>query len=318
MQSENILLTKVMRAAVIDLGTNTCNLLIAETSETGYKILHQSKNLVRLGDNKIKEGEISREATQRTIESILQHKEIIDKFQPEKIRVVATSAVRTAQNKIGFLETVGNASGWLIKVISGEKEAELIFDGVMLAFQNLENPSLILDIGGGSNELILARVNKIIWKESQPTGMARIINQFNLSNPIKTEEVDKLRAHFARFHEAAIEHCKTWKVETLIGCSGAFDTIADMIDGVNPGEKLRKTQEISLDSFYNVYNTLLQSTREERLQMKGMDFVRVDLIVPAVILIEFLISVNQIKQIIQTDYALREGVFYELINQQRI
>ncbi len=318
MQSENILLTKVMRAAVIDLGTNTCNLLIAETSETGYKILHQSKNLVRLGDNKIKEGEISREATQRTIESFLQHKEIIDKFQPEKIRVVATSAVRTAQNKIGFLETVGNASGWLIKVISGEKEAELIFDGVMLAFQNLENPSLILDIGGGSNELILARVNKIIWKESQPTGMARIINQFNLSNPIKTEEVDKLRAHFARFHEAAIEHCKTWKVETLIGCSGAFDTIADMIDGVNPGEKLRKTQEISLDSFYNVYNTLLQSTREERLQMKGMDFVRVDLIVPAVILIEFLISVNQIKQIIQTDFALREGVFYELINQNRI
>jgi len=318
LQSENILLTKVMRAAVIDLGTNTCNLLIAETSETGYKILHQSKNLVRLGDNKIKEGEISREATQRTIESFLQHKEIIDKFQPEKIRVVATSAVRTAQNKIGFLETVGNASGWLIKVISGEKEAELIFDGVMLAFQNLENPSLILDIGGGSNELILARVNKIIWKESQPTGMARIINQFNLSNPIKTEEVDKLRAHFARFHEAAIEHCKTWKVETLIGCSGAFDTIADMIDGVNPGEKLRKTQEISLDSFYNVYNTLLQSTREERLQMKGMDFVRVDLIVPAVILIEFLISVNQIKQIIQTDFALREGVFYELINQNRI
>lgn len=318
MQPEYFLRTKVMRAAVIDLGTNTCNLLIAETSETGYRILHQSKNLVRLGDNKIKEGEISEEATQRTIESFLQHKEIINKFQPEKIRVVATSAVRTAQNKIGFLETVGNACGWLIKVISGEKEAELIFDGVMLAFQNLENPSLILDIGGGSNELILARGNKIIWKESQPTGMARIINQFNLSNPISTDEADKLRAHFAGFHEAAIEHCKTWKVETLIGCSGAFDTIADMIDGVNPGEKLRKTQEISLDSFYNVYNKLLLSTREERLLMKGMDFVRVDLIVPAVILIEFLISVNQIKQIIQTDFALREGVFYELITHDRI
>lgn len=318
MQSENFLLTKVMRAAVIDLGTNTCNLLIAETSETGYRILHQSKVLVRLGDNKIKEGGISDEAIQRTIESFLHHKEIIARFQPEKIRVVATSAVRTAQNKIGFLESVSNASGWLIKVISGEKEAELIFDGVILAFQNFENPSLILDIGGGSNELILAKGTNIIWKESQPTGMARIINQFNLSNPINTDEADKLRAHFAKFHEAAIEHCKVWKVETLIGCSGAFDTIADMIDGVNPGEKTRKTQEISLDSFYRVYNTLLKSTREERLLMKGMDFVRVDLIVPAVILIEFLISVNQIKQIIQTDFALREGVFYELITHDRI
>ncbi len=318
MQPEIFLQTKVMRAAVIDLGTNTCNLLIAETSETGYRILHQSKHLVRLGDNKIKDGEISPEATQRTIESFHRHKEIIDKFQPEKIRVVATSAVRTAYNKTGFLEAVSDACGWLIKVISGENEAELIFDGVLLAFQNIENPSLILDIGGGSNELILARGTKIIWKESQPTGMARIINQFNLTDPISTEEADILRAHFARFHETAIEHCKTWKVETLIGCSGAFDTIADMIDGVNPGEKLRKTQEISIDSFYRVYNTLLQSTREERLQMKGMDFVRVDLIVPAVILIEFLISTNQIKQIVQTDFALREGVFYELINQGRI
>lgn len=318
MQPEIFLQTKVMRAAVIDLGTNTCNLLIAETSEMGFQILHQSKHLVRLGDNKIKDGEISPEATQRTIESFHRHKEIIDKFQPEKIRVVATSAVRTAHNKIGFLEAVSDACGWLIKVISGEKEAELIFDGVLLAFQNIENPSLILDIGGGSNELILARGTKIIWKESQPTGMARIINQFNLTDPISTEEADILRAHFARFHEAAIEHCKTWKVETLIGCSGAFDTIADMIDGVNPGEKLRKTQEISLDSFYHVYNSLLRSTREERLRMKGMDFVRVDLIVPAVIFIEFLVSMNQIKKIIQTDFALREGVFYELINQGRI
>lgn len=302
-----------MRAAIIDLGTNTCNLLIAESSGVEYNILHQSKHLVRLGDDKIREGEISSGATQRTINAFQHHKQIIDRFQPGVIRVVATSAVRTAANKIEFLETLSESSGWLVKVITGEKEAELIFKGVMLAFHELVQPSLILDIGGGSNELIIANGSGINWKESQPTGMARIINQFQLSDPIKPGEVEMLQNHFSKFHQAAIKNCKADNVKNLIGCSGAFDTIADIIDSVNQGEKTRKTQEITIDSFYNVYHTLLKSTREERLVMKGMDFVRVDLIVPAVILIEHLISQTGITQIIQTDFALREGVFYEMM-----
>lgn len=302
-----------MRAAIIDLGTNTCNLLIAESIGGEYKILHQSKQLVRLGDDKIRDGEISNEALQRTISAFHVHRQIIDRFQPEIIRVVATSAVRTAANKIEFLESLSGSTGWLVKVITGEKEAELIFKGVMLAFKELINPSLILDIGGGSNELILAKGTETIWKESQPTGMARITNHFNIGNPIHTEEIEMIRNHFAMHHANSLEHCKTWRVETLVGCSGAFDTIADIIDQVNPGEKARKTQEIPLELFYNVYETLLNSTRDERLAMKGMDFVRVDLIVPAVILIEFLISAIGIKQVIQTDFALREGVFYDLM-----
>jgi exopolyphosphatase/guanosine-5'-triphosphate,3'-diphosphate pyrophosphatase len=305
-----------MRAAIIDLGTNTCNLLIAENSKTGFEILHQSKNLVRLGDDKIKEGEISAEATQRAIHSFLNHKKIIEKFNPEIVRVVATSAVRTASNKIEFLETLSETSGWLVKVITGEKEADLIFKGVILAFSELEQPSLILDIGGGSNELIIAKGTSTIWKESQPTGMARIINQFHLSDPIKPGEVEMLQKHLGKFHKAAVETCITAYVQTLVGCSGAFDTIADMIDGVNPGEKTRKTQEITLEAFYNVYHTLLKSTREERLVMKGMDFARVDLIVPAVVLIEFLIAQIKIGQIIQTDFALREGAFFELMKME--
>ena len=307
-----------MKAAIIDLGTNTCNLLIAESDGSTYNILHQSKQLVRLGDNKIRDGEISYEARQRAIGAFQQHKQIIGQFQPEKIRVVATSAVRTATNKIEFLDALADSSGWLTKVITGEKEAELIFDGVMLAFQQLEKPSLILDIGGGSNELIIAKGTEMVWKESQPTGMARIINQFNLSDPIRPEDVQLLKNHFAGFHTAALDHCKTEKVELLVGCSGAFDTIADIIDGVNPGEKSRKTQEIPIGLFYDVYERLLKSTRDERLTMRGMDFVRVDLIVPAMILIEFLISANHLKQIVQTDFALREGVFYELMNGKEI
>lgn len=302
-----------MRLAVIDLGTNTCNLLVAETNLAGFTILHQSKQLVKLGDNKIRKNEISPEATNRVLDSFQRHKEIIQKFKVDKVKVLATSAVRSAENKITFLETLSENAGWIIKVISGEMEAELIFKGVLLAFNDLTEPSVILDIGGGSNELILAHHNELVWKESQPTGMARVINTFSLSDPIQPDEIKSLQHFFTDAHKNAFSTCINEQVKTLVGCSGAFDTIADIIDKVKPGEKQRTTQIITLEAFYWVYNMLLKSTRKERLAMKGMDYVRVDLIVPAVILIEQLISEIGIKQIIQTDFALREGVLFEMI-----
>jgi exopolyphosphatase/guanosine-5'-triphosphate,3'-diphosphate pyrophosphatase len=248
------------------------------------------------------------------LESFQIHKKIISDLNAEKVRVVATSAVRTAENKIEFLDQISENSGWIVKLISGEKEAELIFEGVLLAFNEFINPAVILDIGGGSNELIVAHKKEMLWKESQPTGMARIINQFKISDPILPDEINSLKNHFAEAHKDAFEKCKTENVKTLIGCSGAFDTIADIIDSVNPGEKLRTTQEILISDFNDVYKTLIKSTREQRLVMKGMDMVRVDLIVPAVIFIEQLISETGITQIIQTDFALREGVLFEMMN----
>ncbi|MDX8338468.1 hypothetical protein SLH46_04700 [Draconibacterium sp. IB214405] len=302
-----------MRIAVIDLGTNTCNLLIAELLNSDFKLMHQSKQLVKLGDGKIRENQISDEATMRTTDAFVEHKKVMDRFGVDEIKVFATSAVRTADNKAEFVAAIQKVCNCTVEIISGEREAELIFKGVLLAFRNIENPSVILDIGGGSNEMILTHKEAVLWKESRPTGMSRIINSFNLSDPINEEEVKQLQKFFAAEHQTAIQNCTEKKVGTLIGCSGAFDTIADMVDEVNPGEKQRVTQVVTLDEFYAVNKKLLQSTRDERLQMKGMDYVRVDLIVPAVILIETLISSIGIKQMVQTDFALREGVLYEML-----
>jgi exopolyphosphatase/guanosine-5'-triphosphate,3'-diphosphate pyrophosphatase len=303
-----------MKVAVIDLGTNTCNLLIAEIIKPGYRILHQSKQLVRLGDSKIKNNLLSTEAVTRAYNALAEQKKIIEKYKVQKVCVFATSAIRDAGNKIDFLEKISSNSGWIVKVISGEKEADLIFKGVLLALEELEEPSVILDIGGGSNELILAHKMEMLWKESQPTGMARVITQFALSNPLKPEEMKILHNFFEARHKTAFEQCANFHVKTLVGCSGAFDTIADIIDQVNPGEKLRKRQEIQMEDFWKVYNTLIESTKEQRLTIKGMDMVRVDLIVPAMVFIGQLIRETGIFRIIQTDFALREGVLYELLN----
>jgi len=302
-----------MRIAVIDLGTNTCNLLVAEIRPSGFQILHQSKQHVKLGDSKIKTNEISDEATERVIQSFQIHKHIIQKFKTDIIKVVATSAIRTALNKVEFLNKVTDKTGLEFQVISGEMEAELIFKGALLAFNNFNEPTVILDIGGGSNELILADKKDMIWKESRPTGMGRVINMFKISDPIQQNEKNQLRRFFSKEHKNGFQWCSKLNVKSLVGCSGAFDTIADIIDSVDPGEKQRVAQNIALDDFFWVYDKLLNSTRAEHLKMKGMDMVRVDLIVPAVILIEQLVSKTGIKKIVQTDFALREGVLYEMM-----
>ncbi len=109
----------------------------------------------------------------------------------------------------------------------------------------------------------------------------------------------------------SFEKFKVEKVKSLIGCSGAFDTIADIIDAVNPGKKQRITQSILMNDFWAVYEMLIKLTREKRLAIKGMDMVRVDLIVPAMILIGQFIREIGITEITQTDFALREGVLFE-------
>ncbi len=302
-----------MNVAVIDLGTNTCNLLIANIQNGNFEILHQSKQLVKLGDDKIKKNQISTDAVERILRSLRIFQDIIKTHHAEKIKVVATSAIREAENKIEVLEQVGRQTGWVAKIVSGQKEARLIFEGVLLALGEINRPAVVLDIGGGSNELILANNSAIDWIESKPTGMVRVINEFALSDPMTKEELKILQQFFLARHATAITRCIKSGTKILIGCSGAFDTIADIIDKVEPGEKRRKKQNISIAEFNEVYNTIIQSNHNERLKIKGMDMVRVDLIVPAVVFIQQLIYEIGIESIIQTDFALREGVLYEMM-----
>lgn len=304
-----------MKTAIVDLGTNTCNLLIAEYTASDFKILHQSKQLVRLGDMKIRDNLISNEAIDRVLAVLEEQQKTIASMETDNVQVITTSGVREAKNKETFLQAVAKKMNCRVDVVTGEKEAELIFKGVLLAMNSLEETSVILDIGGGSNELILARKRKMLWKESQPTGMARIINQFVLSDPLKPMEIQILQNFFSARHQAAFQQCKKRAANTLIGCSGSFDTIADIIDQTEPGEKQRKQYEIPLEEFYRVHSLLIHSTHKQRLELKGMDSVRVDLIVPAVVFIEHLIKLTGITKIIQTDYALREGVIYDLMKQ---
>jgi exopolyphosphatase / guanosine-5'-triphosphate,3'-diphosphate pyrophosphatase len=301
------------RIAVIDLGTNTCNLLIAEYQNQTFQILFQSKEIVKLGKGGIGKDLLTEGGLQRAVWAIRNHQKRIEEYGRPEITVVATSAVRDAKNRDWFQQELEKNTGIRLQVISGEREAELIFKGAKLAFNQIEDHSLILDIGGGSNEFILIKGERPAWRQSFPLGMARVIEQIPLSDPISPEEIKQVISYFKSGLSLLWEQIKNTSVSGLIGCSGAFDTVADLIDQTAPGTKTRVKQEISVADFERIYQMLIRSTMAEREKMKEMDTARIEMIVPSVIFIKLIVDRLNIHKICQTDFALREGILYERI-----
>ncbi len=302
-----------MRLAVIDLGTNTCNLLIAEYDKTNYKILQQGKVGVKIGKSGIHKNQITDEAFVRAKNAIDIHLSTINDFNVDEMVAIGTSAVRDAANKDVFCKYLLDSTGIELKVISGEEEATLIFKGVQLAMKKVSQDTIILDIGGGSNEFIIPNHSVIKWKESFPLGISRILELFTLSDPITNDEIAIIENYFQKNMQSLWEQASNQNFTQLIGCSGAFDTLADLIDQTAPGTKTRVMQLISIEESKKIFEEVISSTKNQREQMTGMEPLRIEMIVPAFIFIRLVAQKLNIKSIIQTDYALREGVLYDRI-----
>jgi len=303
-----------VRLAIIDLGTNTCNLLIADAGKKRYDILYQGKEGVKLGRAGIHQRRLTPEAFQRAEKALQEHLQIIGRFQADEVVTIATSAVRDAVNRHDFAAFLFEKTGLKLKVISGEEEASLIFQGVKMAMGRVPDHSLVLDIGGGSNELIIPFGNEIAWKRSFPLGMARVTEQFPVSDPIKPEEAAAIGAWFEDGLAPLWDQFREETPVRLIGCSGAFDTLADLLDETPPGTKFRIAQDIRLEDFDTLSTRVIGSTAAQREKMTGMDLLRLEMVVPSFILIKLILSLLNIKFITQAGFSLREGVLYNRIN----
>jgi len=303
-----------MITAILDFGTNTFNLLIAERKERGFTILLSSKQPVKLGRGGIQVNTITPDAKERGFIAIQNHMEVIRNYEVDEIRGFATSAIRNAANGEEFIEEVYRRFGFRTRIIPGDREAELIYKGVRQAVALGEENSMILDIGGGSIEFIICNKQGIVWKKSFELGMARLLELFTLSDPISSEEIRALESYFMEELSPLLEVVKQVKPRTLIGASGSFDTFQSII---RLGKGLDSDQffgrEISLKDYNKLHKILVRSTREERAAMPGMEPVRVEMIVAATIFVSFVIRSCQISHLHHSEFALKEGVISELV-----
>jgi len=306
-----------MKVAIIDIGTNTFNLLVAHKPNRRLVPLAIHKEFVFLGKGGINKNTIQDDAILRGLQTIKKFKKIADDLGATKIIAIATSAVRNAKNGNDFARKVKSLTGIDVKIINGNQEAEYIYSGAREATNLGDNPVLIMDVGGGSTEFIICDRYEVYWKKSIEVGAARLYEQFHKSDPILQEEIENIEAHLERKLNQVIEKALDFEVETLIGSSGAFTSIAKMIaHNLNEPEKLKHSTEYEFDliEFENIRENIVHLNLEERVKIPGLIKERAPMIIVGTVLVQFILEKLNIQQFKLARYALKEGVASEFLN----
>jgi exopolyphosphatase/guanosine-5'-triphosphate,3'-diphosphate pyrophosphatase len=301
-----------MIAAVIDLGTNTFNLAVAKIESAGFTYLHESVLPVKLGEGGIGEGIIMPFAINRAKKVLDQFKKLVEGYETNHTEIYATSAIRGADNGKEITDYAQDIFGVRVKVATGDEEADLIYCGVRESVDFNEGEEiLILDIGGGSNELIIADQQRIYWKRSFDLGIARLLDRFYPSDPITDEEISNLKIYLEEELDPLFQALKIFPATHLVGASGAFETFYTMLNNGETGKE--NSYEIPLVEFFQLYRGLIKSTTEERNGMSGLATMRVDMIVLASLFTIFIIEKTNIKKMTYSGFSLKEGVLTRLV-----
>lgn len=305
------------KLAIIDMGTNTFHLLLATWIGSRYQITYREKLAVRIGQGGINQDIIQSDALERAIHALKIFKNKITEEGIEKTFAFATSALRNAKNAQEVVRQIKDTVGIDVNIISGDEEAELIYRGVRSAVSLGFEPSVIIDIGGGSVEFIIANAKESIWKRSYEIGGQRLLEKFQKTDPITDSEIGLLDSYFEETLGELFEVIKKHNPTTLVGSSGTFDTLSDIYCIRNSIPKNENDPEAPLiiESFYEIYQELILKNRDERMLIPGMIELRVDMIVVAVCLVRFILTHHSFKHIRVSSYALKEGVLSSLSTQ---
>lgn len=295
--------------AVIDMGTNTFHLLVAELGNQSYRIVHRERVAVKIGMDGINDGRITEEGANRALEALRNFKSTIQSLSIENVLAFGTSALRHAKNGVDVIEKIKSETGIETRIISGDEEATYIYEGVRSAMKLGDRKSLIVDIGGGSVEFIIGNENEIFWKQSFEIGGQRLLEKYQKHDPILREEIMELDNLFLQSLRQLFIAMEDHQPQTLIGSSGTFDTLSEihcvknnMIWQDNPETPL------TINSFYEIFAEFKNKNRAERLLIPGMIEMRVDMIVVACCLIKFLLTNFTFSNLRVSSYSLKEGV----------
>jgi exopolyphosphatase/guanosine-5'-triphosphate,3'-diphosphate pyrophosphatase len=304
-----------MKIGIIDLGTNTFNLLVAEIGNNGsFETMLNTKSAVMLGQEGINEGTISDKAFTRAFSVLSDFRKTLNGFNCDIEVAFGTSAIRSAKNSEFFIRKIKDDLNILIEPISGDQEAEYIYQGIKQAVPLGNEKELLLDIGGGSNEFIIANQDEIYWKHSFPLGGARMIERFEPGDPIEESLIEDIKLFLDKELILLNDALEIFPCHSLIGSSGAFESFASIISYLHHKKPMPsgiKYQEIELNAFNELYQQLIKSSKKERLLMPGLEASRVDTIVLSAIFTKYIVAKFKINRLVYSSYALKEGVVLE-------
>lgn len=297
-----------MKKATLDIGTNSVRLLIADYEKGVFSNSEKYVEITRLGKGVNETKCLLPDRIQATVDAVWHYKQIAESKGCMSIDIMATSAARDATNKLDLIDLLREKTGLELDIISGESEAEIGFLGVLAGVDSTRGNVLVIDIGGGSTELIVGAQKGIEKAMSLDMGAVRLTGMFVDSDPVAEEAVLKMRAFANQLLETQKNDIKRWTVESVIGIGGTAATFVTMSKEIEIySREAVHGQTVTLETIKTLNKRLMSMTIEERMQIKGLEEKRADVILAGGIILETILETLSLDKIAFSDYDNLEG-----------
>ncbi|TCO71358.1 Ppx/GppA phosphatase family protein [Marinisporobacter balticus] len=300
------------KVGAIDIGTNSMRILLAQV-ENGC-IIESFKDLrtTRIGEHVDKTGQLSVLAIQRNIQALKEFINIAQKEGITQIPIIATSAVRDAKNREVLIKQAKEEIDAHIDIITGEKEAQLGFTGVLRGLKEKDKNILVIDIGGGSTEFIFGNKEGIKYLISINVGAVRMTERFVTTDPICKVEIEELVKNIDEMMKSTINYLCNLKIDKVIGIGGTATTIAAVSKELEIYDKdMIHHVHLSHEQVKDICNTFLSKNLEERKRIKGLQPKRADIITSGTIILDRILTNLGVEDMIISEYDNLEGLVFE-------
>ncbi len=305
--------------AAIDLGTNSLHMVVVKIDPTlpAFSIIAREKETVRLGDRNLSTGELKPEIINKAIAALGRFQEVAKTINAETIIAVATSAVREAPNGKDFLHRVKTELGLSVDLISGQEEARRIYLGVLSGMEFHNQPHMIVDIGGGSTELVLADSHQARTLTSTKVGAVRLTSELITTDPISNTEFQYLQAYARGMLERSVDeilaNLEFGESPRLVGTAGTIETLA-MIHAREKSGVIPSTlngYQFSLKDLRELVNRLRKLSNSEKAAIPGMPDKRSEVILAGAVILQEAMTLLGSESVTVCERSLREGVIVD-------
>ncbi len=295
--------------AAIDIGSNSCRLKIAGVQNHKLRTLHEDREVTRLGESVFESGMVSPEAMANTIRALRRFHKAVQVHAVDRLRVVATSAMRDARNQQAFVSWVHSATGWKVEIISGLEEGRLIHLGVVSNEPGARGRCLMVDLGGGSCEVTLSEQGRIREMVSLPLGAVRLTREFLRHDPPKKEEMARMRQFIQRELRRAERKLVDHRVTTVYATSGTAAALTDTIRASGKGKhQTATTTPTKTEPVRKLAEKLTRMTDVQRASVVGIGPRRSEIIIAGAQVYTTLLERLHLSGFRYSSMGLRDGI----------
>ena len=305
-----------MKLAAIDIGTNSIHMVIVKvTKKRSFEVIDREKEMVKLGSGVFATKRLNDSAFEKGLETIRRYVQLADQHGVDEIITGATSAIREAQNGGEFLDEVIRQTGISPEVIAGGKEARLIFLAVRHAISLRGENALVIDIGGGSTEVVVGNDTEILLGKSMKLGVLRLLDMFEGKGMVGEEARGVLEAHIQFVAQSVMEEARALGFTRVIGTSGTIRTLGEAAHLEAGGKPFRtiNAEVVPLSDLENLSHQLLAMKPEKRSSIIGISENRTDAIHLGSVLLVKLLQMAGVNALTLCEASLREGLIIDYL-----